>query len=136
MWIESTRTIDEFRFEVTTVGAGNMLLGIYDSADTLVYDSGNISVSTLGVKIVTPVSPVVLARGLYYIAIIGSVGFGFRAVSTANTLNILGANPAMGVASQYTSTFTARAFAPFPTTRTPSTTRSSDLIPLILARHV
>ena len=63
--------IDQLAFEVTTLAAGNMRVGIYRADRDLqpigapLTDSGDISTNTTGVKTFTPGTPLFLGRGPY-----------------------------------------------------------------------
>jgi hypothetical protein len=79
IFVHSSTTVDALKFNVTISAAGNARVGIY-AADTdwqpsgaPLYDSGNISVSTTGVKTATPGSPLVLAAGRYLLCWISDV---------------------------------------------------------------
>jgi len=137
IWVDTARTVDEFRIEVTTAGAGNISFALYDSTNNRIYDSGNVSVSTTGVKVMTPGAGVALVRGLYYVAVNSSISCAVRSTPAGGILNIVGANPAMGVALMYSSYLLGRTFAPFPTTRiTAGLTSTTSAIPIILGRNV
>lgn len=97
-------TITELAFNVTTGAAGNCRIGIYTNTaddelypDTLLLDTGSISVASTGVK--TAATSLALDPGrLYWMVMVGDVAPTIRTITVNNCSDILGYPTAMGTA--------------------------------------
>lgn len=109
--------IDQLACEVTTLGAGNARIGFYRAdrdwqpVGAPLADSGDIDVSTTGVKTYTPSTPIIVRPGRYLSVINPSVTTAFRWLKGGpnGISDGMGANPFLGVGQD------SRAYAAFPT---------------------
>lgn len=82
-------TVNKVIFNMTTAPVGNLFsIGLYNSAKSKVLDTGVQTFGTTGVKIITLSSPVVLASGLYFLAVAGNASITFISQFTNNEIHL------------------------------------------------
>lgn len=97
-------TLDRLAFNVTTLLAGNARIGLYKNVSesnlypqTLLFDSGDISTATAGVKTAS-LAQDLEPGALYWVAIVGSAAATMRALAVGGCSHILGTTNALGTA--------------------------------------
>lgn len=104
LYISTPRRADQATFRVDTLAAGYARIGLYDVGDRVslypgrrLYDFGEVSTGTTGVKVIT-VSPVqTIPRGLSWLVIELSNRAYLSALPTQDQWMLLGNNPTLAV---------------------------------------